>query len=249
MGLVDRWLSKPSPRFQENESATSATSATLRQNASISAPSDVANRMRRPATSSARAPIRSPIVSQSVASGLRQEKPQNFSRARAMSQMSQMSQEMASAEWGEGEEERTAIVENDGKIPLEWAEGFAWLDPDRPPGDVPLRRWQRFVDDAGLFLDSSFCALAAALGWRPYDLFGADRDRPFALDQCGLLWLLNGDRLVMLSQNMATTVETRTGARQTWRRKPREPGRVLAWELAPQEHAAASAITDRLRCL
>jgi len=30
---------------------------------------------------------------------------------------------------------------------------------------VPLRRWQRFVDDVGLFLDSPFCAVAAALGW------------------------------------------------------------------------------------
>jgi len=34
-----------------------------------------------------------------------------------------------------------------------------------------------------------------------------------------------------LTENTAT-IETRTGARQTWRRKPAEPGRVLAWELA-----------------
>jgi hypothetical protein len=136
------------------------------------------------------------------------------------------------ATWGEVEEERAAIVEHDGKIPRAWAEGFARLHPDRPPGDVPPKRWQRFVDDAGQFLDSPFCAVAAALGWGPYDLFGCDRDRPFArIDRAGLLWLLNGDRLIALTENTAT-IETRTGARQTFRRKPNEPGRVLAWQLA-----------------
>jgi hypothetical protein len=109
--------------------------------------------------------------------------------------------------------------------------GFVRLDADRPPGDVPATRWQRFVDDVGRFLDSPFCAIAAALGWGPHDLFGCDRDRPFArIDRAGLLWLLNGDRLFALSENTAT-IETRSGARQTWRRKPAEPGRVLAWEI------------------
>ena len=85
---------------------------------------------------------------------------------------------------GKAEEERAAIVEHDGNIPRDWAEGFARLDPDRPPGDVPLKRWRRFVDDVGQFLDSPFCAVAAALGWGPHDLFGCDRARPFArIDQ------------------------------------------------------------------
>jgi hypothetical protein len=134
--------------------------------------------------------------------------------------------------WGEPEAKRAAIVEHDGKVPREWAEGFARLDPDRPPADVPPRHWQRFIDDVGLFLGSPFCAVAAALGWGPYDLFGCDRDRPFGrIGQCGLIWLLKGDRLVALSANTAT-VETCTGGRQTWHRKPNEQGRILAWELA-----------------
>jgi hypothetical protein len=133
--------------------------------------------------------------------------------------------------WGEAEEERAAIVEHDGKIPRRWAEGFARLDPNRPPGDVPPKRWRRFVDDVGRFLDGPFCTVAAALGWSPYDLFGCDRARPFGrVDQAGLLWLLNGDKLVMLAENTAT-IEAQTGARQTWRRKPSAPGRVLAWEV------------------
>jgi hypothetical protein len=46
---------------------------------------------------------------------------------------------------------RSAIIEYDGGIPRKWAEGYARLDPNRPPGDVPLKRWQRFVDDVGKF--------------------------------------------------------------------------------------------------
>jgi hypothetical protein len=135
--------------------------------------------------------------------------------------------------WGEAEEERAAIIEYGGVIPREWAEGLARLDPDRPPADLPLRRWRRFVDDSGQFLDGPFCAVAAALGWTPHDLFGCDRDRPFArIDQSGLLWLLNGDKLVALAAD-AAVIQTPTGSRQTWRRKPIEQGRVLAWELVP----------------
>jgi hypothetical protein len=140
---------------------------------------------------------------------------------------------MPAQRWGEAEEERAAIVEYDGGTPRNWAEGYARLHPDRPLADVPPKRWLTFLDDIGRFLDSPFCAVAAALGWEPYDLFGADRDRPFArIDQAGVLWLLNGDKLVALTENTAT-IETRTGARQTYRREPSPPGRVLVWELAP----------------
>jgi hypothetical protein len=132
---------------------------------------------------------------------------------------------------GEAETERAAIVENDGGIPRAWTEGFAQLDPNRPPSDVPAKRWLRFIDDVGHFLDSRFCAVATSLGWGPYDLFGCDRDRAFArVDQAGLLWVLNGNRLIALAENTAT-IETNTGARQIYRRRQSEHGRVLAWDL------------------
>jgi hypothetical protein len=134
--------------------------------------------------------------------------------------------------WSETEDERAAIVEYDGNIPRTWAEGFARLDPKCPPGDVPAKRWQTFIDDIGRFLDGPFCAAATAFGWEPFDLFGCDRYRPFArIDCAGLLWSLHGDRLLALTENTAT-IETRTGTRQTWRRKPAEPARVLPWEIA-----------------
>jgi hypothetical protein len=133
---------------------------------------------------------------------------------------------------GEVEEERTGIVQFDGNIPRTWAEGFARLHPDRPLRGVPTRRWLRFVDDVGLFLDSPFCATAAALGWGPYDLFGCDCDRPFArIDHLGLLWLLDGGRIMALTAHTAT-IKTSDGSIQTYRRRARnEPSKVLPWEL------------------
>lgn len=133
----------------------------------------------------------------------------------------------------EDQAERAAIVEYDGGMPREWSQGFARLHPDRPPADVPFTRWRTFVDDVGRFLDGGFAAQAAALGWGPLDLFGCDGARPFArVDQAGLLWLVHGNRLVALTETTAV-IETATGARQIYRRKPGEPGRVLAWQFAP----------------
>jgi hypothetical protein len=74
---------------------------------------------------------------------------------------------------------------------------------------------------------------AAALRWGPLDLFGCDRERPFArIDHLGLLWLLNGGTVIELHRDRAV-LETESGARQCYRRRPVEVGRiVLAWELA-----------------
>ena len=133
----------------------------------------------------------------------------------------------------DAEEERAAIVEYDGGAPREWAEGFARLDCSHPPADVPFRRWHQFIDDCGLFLDNGWAAKAAALGWGPRELFGADGRAPFGrVDRAGLLWLLNGNRLVALTADTAI-IETATGARQTYYRTPVESEQIaLAWELS-----------------
>ncbi len=126
--------------------------------------------------------------------------------------------------------ERAAIVEFDGEAPREWAEGFARLDCAHAPADVSPARWRRFIDDCGRFLDE-WAAKAAALEWGPLDLFGCNKDKPFArIDQAGLLWLLNGHRVAALTRDVAV-VEMRSGVRQTYRRRSTQPGRVLAWEL------------------
>lgn len=70
-----------------------------------------------------------------------------------------------SADSSDDLEERVAIVEYDAGVPREWAEGFAGLDPDHAPGDVPLKRWRQFVDACGKFLDNGWAAKASELGW------------------------------------------------------------------------------------
>src|SRR5262245_2916069 len=134
--------------------------------------------------------------------------------------------------WSDVEEERAAIAEYDGGAPQSWAEALARLDPMRPPADVSPKRWLRFIDDCGRFLDSGWAAHAAKLNWHPLDLFGCDRERPFArVDHSGLLWLLNGRKLVALTADSAA-IATPSGGSLTFRRRPVGPGRVvLAWEL------------------
>ncbi len=226
MSLVDRWLLQP-PR--DLSVATTTLSATPRQNPCVSLAPNVASCLRQAATFPEAEPEPAQM-SQPVAPNLRHEKPQNSKVIRVISQLSRMSQgaNFAAAQL----EPLDEVVEHDGKNRRAWAEGFVRLDPDRPPGDVPLRRWQTFINDVTLFLDSPFCADAVALGWGPFDLFGCDRDRPFArIDHLGLLWRLNGDTLVELNRHTAV-IERRTGARQTFRRRPVAVGEiVLAWEL------------------
>jgi hypothetical protein len=134
--------------------------------------------------------------------------------------------------WDEAEAERAAIIEYDGGAPRAWAEALARLDPNKPPGDVPPQRWLRFIDDCGRFLDAGWAEPAAAFGWGPLDLFGCDREHPFArVDHLGLLWLVNGGRIIELQRDKAI-LETERGAPQSYRRRPVEVGRVvLAWEI------------------
>ena len=135
--------------------------------------------------------------------------------------------------WTEHEEERAAIVEHDGGAPRAWAEALARLDPNKPPRQVTLERWWRFIDDCGRFLDAGWAARAAALGWGPLHLFGCDRKRPFArLDHRGLLWEVNGGRLIVLYRDGAI-IETLRGDRLRYRRRRPEVGQVvLAWKLS-----------------
>ena len=129
-------------------------------------------------------------------------------------------------------QERAAIIEHDGGAPREWAEALARLDPASPLGDVPPKRWVQFIDDCGHFIDNGWAHRAAELGWTPFDLFGCDRSRPYArVGRCGLLWLLEGRTLRVLTADTAV-INTVSGSSLTFYRRPHEPGQVLPWELA-----------------
>ena len=72
---------------------------------------------------------------------------------------------------------------------------------------------------------------AARLGWSDLDLFGVDADRPYTrIDQLGLVPALDGCKIISLSAEGAT-LETPGGARQSYHRKPDQPGRVLVWQV------------------
>jgi hypothetical protein len=137
--------------------------------------------------------------------------------------------------WDDAGEERAAIAEYDGGAPRVWAESLARLDPACPPCDVPPMRWLRFIDDCGRFLDDGWAARAEALGWGPFDLFGCNRDKPFArISQAGLLWLLAGRKLLALTRDTAA-ITTHSGGSLTFYRRQLEAGGVLAWELGSAE--------------
>ena len=134
------------------------------------------------------------------------------------------------ATWGEADDERAAIIEYDGGAFRVWAEALARLDPARPPCDVSPMRWLRFIDDCGRFLDEGWAARAEALGWGPLDLFGCNRDKPFArISQAGLLWLLEGRNLSALTADTAA-VTTPSGGHVSFYRRQLETGGILAWE-------------------
>jgi hypothetical protein len=113
----------------------------------------------------------------------------------------------------------------------QWAEGFARLDSDRPPADIPLNRWRQFLTDARQLIDAGTVAEAAEAGWMAHDLFGCDEEMPLArVDQWGLVWFVKGGRILSVLMS-AAVIQTPAGVRQTYRRRDGALGRVPVWEL------------------
>jgi hypothetical protein len=67
---------------------------------------------------------------------------------------------------------------------------------------IPQHRWRQFVHDCTNFLSSTQAERAAQLGWDAWALFGCCRDRPGGAGT-GLLWALNGGRLVEIHRDWA----------------------------------------------
>ena len=119
-------------------------------------------------------------------------------------------------------------------VPVAWLEGVARLTTMAPPRTYPAHAWQQLITDAEGFLDH-WAAQAAALGWPDWELFGCHRRAPWGRIQgMGLVLLLHGDQLVVLTASEALTRRP-SGAHQTWRRRPCDPlhpaERCLVWEL------------------
>ena len=104
-------------------------------------------------------------------------------------------------------EERAAIVEYDGGVPREWAEGFARLDLAEPPAGFDQNRWRQLIDDGGRFLDR-WAETAAECGWSATDIFGLHPGVPAArYDGMGLVALIGGGEVIAVRNDSATIVD------------------------------------------
>ena len=72
------------------------------------------------------------------------------------------------------------------------------------------------------------------LGWGAYELFGCRPTRPLEyLGIAGLLWAVNGGRIVELRRDWATVEHPRTGKQITFtQRRTRGASLVLPWNAA-----------------
>jgi hypothetical protein len=132
-----------------------------------------------------------------------------------------------------------AALENRSAPPIEvvadWVAGVSRLSAMPPPHSYPKHAWKQLIVDAERFL-GDWAEQAAALGWPASELFGCHRRAPWGRVQAmGLVLLLHGRELAALTAAEAV-IRTRTGVRQTYRRRTRDPlhssERCLVWEVA-----------------
>jgi hypothetical protein len=118
-------------------------------------------------------------------------------------------------------------------IVQQWIEGVERLDYVRSPTAVPLIRWHLFLGDCHRFLNSSenWAERAAAHGWNALALFGCHWTRPLEhLGSAGLLWAINGGKLVELHRDWAVIERAEDRSRQIHhRRSPHSPNVALPW--------------------
>jgi hypothetical protein len=118
-------------------------------------------------------------------------------------------------------------------IVQQWIEGVQRLDYMRCPTAVPLTRWHLFLGDCHSFLSSSekWSERAATLGWKALALFGCHRTRPLEhLGSAGLLWAINGGKLVELHRDWAVIERQQDKSRQVYHRRRQDEAHVtLPW--------------------
>jgi hypothetical protein len=124
-------------------------------------------------------------------------------------------------------------VRKEQLIRREWIEGVARLEQHRPPPDVPRHGWRQFVDDCNAFLNSPEAERAAELGWRTIALFGCKPSYPLSyLREAGLLWHVNGGRIVELHRDWAVIDRPVNRSQSIFYRRDVDPQKItLPWML------------------
>jgi hypothetical protein len=118
-------------------------------------------------------------------------------------------------------------------IPSSWIDGVARLNCHRSFIDVPPLRWRQFLDDCNNFLnsDKNWAERAAELGWTAIALFGCSPNRPLSyLGSAGLMWVINGGRLVELHRDWAVIEIAENGSRRVIERRRVDTTKaILPW--------------------
>jgi hypothetical protein len=123
-------------------------------------------------------------------------------------------------------------LEVERRFPLEWQSGVDSLKYYQP-ADIPPHRWRQFLCDCDIFLASheKGAARAAELGWDAQALFGCHRSRPLMhLGSAGLLWAINGGRLLSLHKDWAVIERAADGSQRVFHRRTLDAANVtLPW--------------------
>jgi hypothetical protein len=132
------------------------------------------------------------------------------------------------------------------RIPSDWVDGIARLNADRPPTDVPRHRWRQFVNDCNKFLRPSenWAERAAKLGWDAMALFGCAPKRPLDyLGSAGLLWAINGGKLVELHRDWAVIDVPLQTRQRIFSRRNVDPAKItLPWSLQAGSRGRPAAL-------
>ena len=121
-----------------------------------------------------------------------------------------------------------------GRIPPHWVDGIARLESHQVPKDVPAHRWRQFVNNCHTFLTAkeNWAERAAGYGWNALELFGCCRRPLERLGNAGLLWAINGGRLVELRRDWAVIERASDRSRQVHHREsPKAANITLPWRL------------------
>jgi hypothetical protein len=119
-----------------------------------------------------------------------------------------------------------------GRIPSHWVLGIARLESHKVPKGVPAHRWRQFINDCHTFLcaKENWAERAAVLGWNDLQLFGCCPRPLERLGSAGLLWAINGGRLVELHRDWAAIERASDRSRHVHQReRPKATDITLPW--------------------
>jgi hypothetical protein len=116
-----------------------------------------------------------------------------------------------------------------GRIPPHWVDGIARLESHQVPREVPAHRWRQFINDCHTWRKKTGPS-ATGLGWNDLQLFGCCRRPLERLGSAGLLWAINGGRLVELHRDWAVIERASDRSRHVhYRQRPKAADITLPW--------------------